>query len=39
MAFVSSSFGGLKLEPDMAYDNVVLCLLGGVGVNVWVRTS
>lgn len=35
MAFVSSSFGGLKLEVDMAYENVALCFLSGIGVNLW----
>lgn len=30
MAFVSSSFGGLKLELDMADENVVLCFLSDV---------
>ena len=39
MAFVGSSFGGLRLELDMAYENVVVCFLRGIGVNVWVRTS
>lgn len=38
MAFVISSFGGLKLELDMACENVVVCFPSGIGVNVWMRT-
>lgn len=39
MDFVSSSFGGLKPELDIAYENVVLCFLSGIDLNVWVRNS